>query len=147
MTTNESVVVGVFKDRSQAERAVEALQQTGFSDDQILFAGHGPSTGGILDRLKSLFAGREPVSGSVVNDLISLGVPEEDADYYQREYEVGRYIIMVTTDGRRQETIKLLADYGGFGARKPAAQTGDYASTGGTFEQSGVTDSEDVQHP
>ena len=125
MTTDETVVVGVFKDRTQAERAVGALQRAGFSDDQILFAGHGPSTGGILDQLKSLFAGREPASGSVVNDLISLGVPEEDADFYQREYEANHCIVMVTTDGRRQETIELLASCGGYGARKPADQAGD----------------------
>ena len=64
MAASASTVVGVFKSRAQAERAVEALQQNGFSDEQIMFAGHGPSsTGSILDQLKSLFAGQDtPIS-------------------------------------------------------------------------------------
>ena len=122
MAANASTVVGVFKSRAQAERAVEALQQTGFSDEQIMFAGHGPSsTVGILDQLKSLFAGQNTPTGSVVNDLISLGVPAEDADYYQHEYEAGHSIVIVTTKGPRQEAIDILASCGGYGADKPSA--------------------------
>lgn len=33
--TGPSPIVGVFKDRAQADRAVEELKQTGFKDDQI----------------------------------------------------------------------------------------------------------------
>jgi len=120
MATSASTVVGVFKSRAQAERAVEALQRAGFSDEQIMFAGHGGSTGStesgsILDQLKSLFAGHDTASGSVVNDLISMGVPAEDADYYQGEYEAGRSIVIVTTNGPRQEPIDILASCGGYG--------------------------------
>ncbi len=122
MATSASTVVGVFKSRAQAERAVEALQQSGFSDEQIMFAGHGPaSTGSILDQLKSLFAGQDTPTGSVVNDLMSMGVPAEDADYYQHEYETGHSIVIVTTNGPRQEPIDILASCGGYGANKPSA--------------------------
>jgi len=42
MAQNQSsVVVGVFEDREQAERAAEELRQAGFSDDQIGFAMRG----------------------------------------------------------------------------------------------------------
>ena len=122
MATSVSTVVGVFKSRAQAERAVEALQQSGFSDEQIMFAGHGPSsTGSILDQLKSLFAAQDTPTGSVVNDLTIMGVPAEDADYYQHEYEAGRSIIIVTTNGPRQEPIDILASCGGYGTNKPPA--------------------------
>ncbi len=122
MAVSASTVVGVFKSRAQAERAVEALQQNGFSDEQIMFAGHGPSsTGSILDQLKSLFAGQDTPTGSVINDLISMGVPAGEADYYQHEYEAGRSIVIVTTDGPRQEPIDILASYGGYGTNKPSA--------------------------
>ena len=122
MAVSASTVVGVFKSRAQAERAVEALQQNGFSDEQIMFAGHGPSsTGSILDQLKSLFAGQDAPTGSVINDLISMGVPAEDADYYQHEYEAGRSIVIVTTNGPRQEPIDILASCGGYGTNKPSA--------------------------
>ena len=122
MATSVSTVVGVFKSRAQAERAVEALQQSGFSDEQIMFAGHGPSsTGSILDQLKSLFAAQDTPTGSVVNDLTIMGVPAEDADYYQHEYETGRSIIIVTTNGPRQEPIDILASCGGYGTNTPSA--------------------------
>jgi hypothetical protein len=122
MATSASTVVGVFKSRAQAEQAVEALQQAGFSDEQIMFAGHGSSSSGsILDQLKSLFAGQNTPTGNVVNDLISMGVPAEDADYYQHEYEAGRSIVIVTTNGPRQEPIDILARCGGYGANNPPA--------------------------
>ena len=122
MAASASTVVCVFKSRAQAEQAVEALQQARFSDEQIMFAGHGPSsTGGILDQLKSLFAGQDTPTGSVINDLISMGVPAEDADYYQHEYEAGCSIVIVTTRGSRQELIDILARCGGYGANKPSA--------------------------
>ena len=122
MAVSASTVVGVFKSRAQAERAVEALQQNGFSDEQIMFAGHGPSsTGSILDQLKSLFAGQDTPTGSVINDLISMGVPAGDADYYQHEYEAGRSIIIVTTNGPRQEPIDILTSCGGYGTNTPSA--------------------------
>ena len=122
MATSASTVVGVFKSRAQAERAVEALQQSGFSDEQIMFAGHGPSsTGSILDQLKSLFAAQDTPTGSVVNDLTIMGVPAEDADYYQHEYEAGRSIIIVTTNGPRQEPIDILASCRGYGTNTPSA--------------------------
>ena len=122
MAASTSTVVGVFKSRAQAEQAVDALQKTGFSDEQIMFAGHGSSsTGSILDQLKSLFAGQDAPTGSVINDLISMGVPAEDADYYQHEYEAGRSIVIVTTNGPRQEPIDILANCGGYGVNKPPA--------------------------
>jgi len=116
MATIASTVVGVFRSRAQAERAVEALQQAGFSDEQIMFAGHGTSSKeSILDQLKSLFAGQNTPTGSVVNDLTSLGVPAEEANYYQHEYEADRSIVIVTTNGPRQEPIDILASCGGHG--------------------------------
>src|SRR5437667_12702575 len=112
MAVSASTVVGVFKSRAQAERAVEALQQNGFSDEQIMFAGHGPSsTGSILDQLKSLFAAQDTPTGSVVNDLTIMGVPAEDADYYQLELEAGRSIIIVTANVPRREPSDVLPSY------------------------------------
>ena len=37
-TSGRSVVVGVFNERDDAERAIDALKRNGFSDDQIGFA-------------------------------------------------------------------------------------------------------------
>ncbi len=139
MTTTQRIVVAVFDDRAQAEQAVDALQNAGFSNDQIRYAGHGASTGGILDSLKSLFTGQD--TGSVYNDLVSMGMPQDDASYFQREYEAGRSIVTVLADGRMQEATALLARYGGYAANRPSAQTtgsaqtADYAAETGTGVQ------------
>jgi hypothetical protein len=87
MTTTQQVIVGTFDDHTQAEQAINALLNAGFSNDQIRYSGHGAATGGILATLKSLFTGEETTS--VYDDLIDLGVPENDANSYQKEFEGG----------------------------------------------------------
>ncbi|MFL5588110.1 MAG: YsnF/AvaK domain-containing protein [Ktedonobacteraceae bacterium] len=139
MSTMQRIVVAVFDDRAQAEQAVNALENAGFSNDQIRFAGHGASSGGILDSLKSLFTGQE--TGSVSNDLLSMGMPQDDASYFQQEYEAGRSIVTVLAGERMQEATALLARYGGYAANKRSAQTAgsaqtaDYAANTGTGVQ------------
>src|SRR5437660_9023168 len=140
MTTTQRLVVAVFDDRAQAEQAVNALQNAGFSNDQIRFTGHGASTGGILDSLKSLFTGQD--TGSVYNDLVSMGMPQDDANYFQQEYEAGRSIVTVLAGGRMQEATALLARYGGYAANRRSAQTAGYAATAGTGVQETGTEGE-----
>jgi uncharacterized protein (TIGR02271 family) len=132
----QRIVVAVFDDRAQAEQAVNELENAGFSNDQIRFAGHGASSGGILDSLKSLFTGQD--TGSVYNDLVSMGMPQDDASYFQQEYEAGRSIVTVLAGERMQEATAILARYGGYSANRRStqttgsAQTTDYAQTAGT---------------
>src|SRR5437868_2033180 len=109
MTTTQGIVVAVFDDRAQAEQAVNALENAGFTGDQIRFAGHGASSGGILDSLKSLFTGQQ--TGSAYDDLVSMGVPQDEASYFQREYEAGRSIVAVLAGERMQEATALLSRY------------------------------------
>ena len=136
MSTMQRLVVAVFDDRAQAEQAVNELENAGFSNDQIRFAGHGASSGGILDSLKSLFTGQD--TGSVYNDLVSMGMPQDDASYFQQEYEAGRSIVTVLAGERMQEATAILARYGGYSANRRStqttgsAQTTDYAQTAGT---------------
>src|SRR5437588_5841929 len=132
MATTQQIVVGVFDDHSQAEQAVNALLNAGFNDDQIRYSGHGVATGGILARLKSLFTGQETTS--VYNDLLELGVPENDANSYQQEFEAGRSIVAVLAGGRMEEARSILASYGGYGAGRSSGQTDGYG-TGRRAEQ------------
>ncbi len=140
MTTTQQVVVGVFDDNSQAEQAINELLRTGFSNDQVRYSGHGTSTGGILATLKSLFTGQD--TGRVYDDLVDLGVPQDDASYYQSEFEAGRSIVAVLAGGHMQEATDLMARYGGYGAKRRFAQTGDYTSTTGTGVQETGTEGE-----
>lgn len=118
MTTSQtSMVVGLFEDRAQAEQAVSALEQAGFSHDQISYSGYGTATnGGVLAGLKSLFTGEDASTNNVTNDLTSMGMPAEDARYYQQEYEAGRSVVAVVGDRDMQEASTIIAQYGGYGA-------------------------------
>ena len=133
MTTRQQMVVAVFDERAQAEQAVNALQNAGINPEQIRFAGQGTSSGGILDKIKSVFTGQE--TGTIYNDLVDMGVPQDDASYYQREYEVGHSIVAVPAAGRMQEVTDILARYGGYGANRRFAQTTDTTSTASTGAQ------------
>jgi len=136
MTTTQQVVVGVFDDRSQAEQAVNELLQTGFSNDQIRYSGHGASSGGVLEKLKSLFTGQD--TGRVYDDLVDLGVSDDDASYYQHEFEAGRAVVAVLAGGHMQDATSILARYGGYGASRGFAGTGEYTTDTGAAQTTGT---------
>jgi uncharacterized protein (TIGR02271 family) len=116
MPTMQQLVVGVFGDRAQAERAIHDLLQAGFAHDQIRFVGHGGPTGGLLERIKSLFTGQDTSPSGIVQDLVKMGVSPEDARYYQSEYEAGHSIVAVLARERIEEATSILIRHGGYGA-------------------------------
>jgi hypothetical protein len=126
MTTTQQLVVSVFRDRSQAEQAVNELLQAGFDNQQIRFAEQGTSTGGMLEKIKSVFTGQDVSAGNIYDDLVNMGTPPEDACYYQSEFEAGHTIVAVTGAGRMQEAITVLALHGGYGANQRFAQSANY---------------------
>ncbi|GCE21342.1 hypothetical protein [Dictyobacter kobayashii] len=71
-------VVGVFRDRSAVEQAIEALYRAGFAQDQIRYSVPG-SSGSFFDDLKSLFTGTSAEAGNLINDLTSMGLSNEEA--------------------------------------------------------------------
>jgi uncharacterized protein (TIGR02271 family) len=123
MTTTQQLVVGVFRDRSQAEQAINELLQAGFSHNQIRFAGRGISSGGILEKIKSVFTGQDISAGGIYDDLVKMGAPPEDARYYQSEFEAGRSIVAVLASQGIQEAINILVRHGGYGANQRFAQS------------------------
>ncbi len=129
-TTDRATVVGIFSDDSQAQQAIQALEQAGFSSDQITYSGHGTSSGGFFAGLKSFFTGEDYSSGGAYNDLVGMGMSEDDARVYAREYDAGRSIVAVT-GGRAQEASALMSQYGGYGPSRGTASTTDYGTTTG----------------
>ncbi len=127
-TADRATVVGVFTDDAQAQQAIEALQQAGFSDDQITYSGHGASSGGFLAGLKSFFSGDEASTEGAYSDLVAMGMAEEDARAYAREYDAGRSIVAVTGD-RAQEASTLMSQYGGYGPGRGTSHTTGYDTT------------------
>ncbi len=132
MTTMQQIVVAAFTERSMAEQAINDLLNAGFSRDQIRYGGYGTSTGGILDTLKSLFTG-QGTAGDLHDDLLDMGVPEDDAHYFENEYRSGRSVVAVMADGNVQDATSIMARDGGYGIDKRFQQTTDYDTNAATM--------------
>jgi hypothetical protein len=52
-------------------------------------------------------------AGGLLGALTAMGVPEEEARYYEREFEACCTIVTVTAPGRAQEAAAVLHRYGG----------------------------------
>src|SRR5437016_4479793 len=107
-----ATVVGVFTDDVYANLAADELRRVGFSDDEISVVKHRAESGGFIDNLKSLFKGQEETPIKTADDFIRMGVPEQDASYYQSELDAGRTIELVRVAGQQQEVLTILRHYG-----------------------------------
>jgi uncharacterized protein (TIGR02271 family) len=111
MTTNaRSMAVGVFTDDAQAQQAMTDLQQAGFSNNQIRYSVRRSGTG-------------------ITDSLENLGLSEEEATFYNQEFENGRTIVTVNTSDRQQEAYDILRRNGAYDFSSRSAQTANYAST------------------
>jgi uncharacterized protein (TIGR02271 family) len=69
--------------------------------------------GGILASvLASAVAGA--AVGGIAGALIGLGIPEEEAEYYQGEVKSGRTLVTVKSDGRFDEAMSILRQFGAY---------------------------------
>lgn len=57
-------------------------------------------------------AGAGAVVGGVAGGLAGLGIPEEEAGYYQSEFQAGRTLVTVRADGRGQDASDIMQRYG-----------------------------------
>jgi len=148
-----SIVVGVFAERGEADRAIEELQGAGFLNEQIRFeqqeatpgriampggnvggvpAGFGTTAGtpapiitsdeptrqgGLIGRIMRLFTGR--TNARIVDDLVAMGVPEEEARYYQSEFELGHPIVTVEAGDRQEDALVILRANGAYDVTTP----------------------------
>lgn len=75
----------------------------------LLIPGFGPAlAGGILAASTALGA----AAGGIIGTLTSLGVPDSEARYYQRELETGHTIVTVKIASDHQSAEAILRDSG-----------------------------------
>ncbi len=138
-TTTGTMVTGVFATQEEAHRAVAELRRAGFTDEQLGVAagpeqpgqepgckaeggitigsgaGFGLLGGAALGGLATaalpgmLAAG---AAGALLGALIDLGIPEDSACFYQKEWEAGRTLVTVRADGREAAAADLLRRQG-----------------------------------
>jgi hypothetical protein len=82
----------------------------------LLIPGLGPAiAGGILAAtLGGIAIGA--ATGGIIGTLTHVGVPEEEANYYQKEFEAGRTLVTVDAPGRQQEAIDTMRRNGAYDA-------------------------------
>jgi uncharacterized protein (TIGR02271 family) len=73
----------------------------------------------------------------LVGALIGAGIPEEEATYYQGEFEAGRTIVTVTANGRADEAAAILRRNGAYDMSSRGAVSGG-ASTAATATATGT---------
>src|SRR5947209_7685036 len=59
-------------------------------------------------------AGAGAAAVSIVGALIGLGIPEEEARYYEGEVKAGRTLVTVKADGRYDEAVATLRRFGAY---------------------------------
>ena len=85
----------------------------------LLIPGFGPAiAGGILSTLGGAAIGA--AAGGLIGTFVSMGVPEEEAQYYQRELHEGRTVVIVQADGRQEEAFRILRHNQAYDASRPA---------------------------
>ena len=98
MATPTPLVVGVFQREVDARQAVTALYHAGFIKDQLGLA----------------FLGRKAVPHNLAGELVRLGLPADQADYYNSEFQAGRFILSVRPHEREREAVRILREMGAY---------------------------------
>jgi hypothetical protein len=128
MLSARQLVVGIFCNRTQIEQAINELHQVGFDNRHIRFAKHGISVDEVYKKVKRLFrVQKTTISAANVfyDDLVNMGMPPEDARYYQREFEAGRFVVAVLGSGVPLVATSILIRNGGYIVNEHIARSPD----------------------
>jgi hypothetical protein len=83
--------------------------------------------GGTLATILANAAGGAAIGG-VIGALTGAGIPEDEARYYQNEFEAGRTIVTVKADKRCDEAMMILRRHGAYDMHTTRARTSDTAA-------------------
>jgi len=99
------LVTALFENAGQAQRALEALMETGVAASRISVAGIPEGrTVSSISGFRTLSAGED-----AIRELRELFLPEEDLHAFARALQRGRTLVAVQASGQdRDETIRVL---------------------------------------
>src|SRR5205085_1165657 len=105
----QHTVIGLFDERGLADKAVDDLQNAGFSADQIYYSGPGqnPDTD-FWHGIKGLFTHDKATShNELARQLKDLGFSDDEISNYQNQYDIGRTVVAVKAASREDEALVL----------------------------------------
>ena len=112
-TTNQySTLIAVFTGLDQANQAIDNLRHAGFGYDQIRLVDNG--TNGFFEDLKGLFSGHTTAATNSADDWMRIGVPEQDAHFYQSELDAGRSILLSKAINNPEQALSILRQSGAY---------------------------------
>lgn len=114
MTTNGqySTLIAVFSSLDQANQAIDNLRHAGFGYDQIRLVDNG--TTGFFEDLKGLFTGNTTAATNSAEDWMRIGVPEQDARFYQSELDAGHSILLSKAINNPEQALSILRQSGAY---------------------------------
>ena len=131
MTTTEyPMVVGVFRDHARAAQAIDELHTVGFRDDKIR-VGKASTVSGLLDSLACRWTGSEAEGRTLPDELMDKGMSQDEANYYQQEFEAGHSVVIVEAYGHQQEARDILQRYGAYDASQTGTDHNPHEQTEG----------------
>jgi len=77
--------------------------------------------------------------GAIAGALVGMGVPQEEAEYYEGEVKSGRTLVTVRADGRYDEAQRILRDYDAYDIES-GAPTAAATATAGRRDTAAVRD-------
>jgi hypothetical protein len=93
--------MSVFADSVQAQNAINDLQRAGFGPEQIRYSVYRSGV-------------------ELTSSLERLGLTEQEASFYNREFEAGHTVVLVMADDRKSEAYDVLRRDGGYDYREEA---------------------------
>ena len=116
--THESLAMATFDSTDDAEQAVEALHDAGFTTDQVRYSKQFEDAN-LLESIKALLVfpdERQDESESDVNTMVqNMGISADEVQYYSDALAKGTPVVIVRPDNRDQEAEGILRDNKGSG--------------------------------
>lgn len=102
MAIKENLVIGAFQDRNEEYQAIQDLRNAGFTGNSVEVADHSRDSRADM---------------SVSEALKERGIDDEEASFFQRQFDSGCDLVAVRADGRRQEAEQILRRHQAWGYR------------------------------
>ena len=102
----------------------------------LLIPGIGPVVAGGV--LASVLGGAAvgAAAGGILGALVGMGIPEEEASYYESEFQAGRILVTVNCAGRCDEARGVMRRFGAYDVetRGTTARATTYGTEAGTID-------------